>query len=1084
MKSVVSFSIRQAVFVNVVFVILTIAGAFSLYSIPLENMPDVDIGKVFIYTSYYGASPDDVEQLVTMEIEDALDDLEEMEFIQSASYRNFSSIQVKFNDDSDYEDLYDELRFRALNIKDQLPDGADDPSFTYIDTHVWKPVIMVNLCGDLPQKTLKLLADKLKADLAAVPGIQNVEIFGEFKREFHVSVDPERLRTFGVTFHQVSQAVSSANLRIPTGRFVSPEGDTPLDAGRCLASQKEVLDVIVRKDGDGNFIRVRDLVTSARMSHRDPTVIPSANGRDTLRLKVLKQSSANSVDVAAAVKKISRRFEKVHRPDGVEVVFTNDSTFEINDSVQTLGGNLKLGLSLVFLLLWGTLGFRNALLTSVGIPFAFLCSLIIMQIAGVSLNTITLFAFVLVTGIMVDDAVIIMENIFRHLQMGKPRKEAVIDGTSEVMIPVVSSALTTVLAFLPMLIMSGSTGEFFSYIPKTVTYALIASLFEALFILPIHVLDWGPRIRLEKIVDEDEDPYHHLRSGVFAPFWKIYHPLVRWLLDHKTSAFTGLGILFAGAMAILILSVMGIKPLIKVKFFPGNYFRYHVAIAMPPGTAIQETDRVVRDISEYIVSLGRGQAESASGDAGFYEDQDYQRWNGVHYGQVVVSLPEDRDRDFPENPANDPMKHLGYIRKKLRTFADEHYAAAGRPDIKVFEEGDGPPTGKPVNIRISAGLIQDAIRASDRILDFMRSSPELADLVDLDDDRAQKETVIKFRPRPEAVYEYALMPGQVTAMVAGALSGTSAGRYRDTDEEVDLLVRLARVSDPGNPQRRGLARPLDILDVPIVEHASAPVLLRDLVEARHEREPNRRNRYKGQPTITITASLKPGTTLSAQRVQLLVNRYFREHRDRLFGATISYGGEFESTSRSYTSLIFAFFIAVLLIYMVLASQFNHYVQPVIIITAVPFALIGVVLGLFLTRTIFTIGSFMAIVGLAGIAVNDSLILIDFMNVRYKKGRPLREAVVEACAARMRPVLITTITTILGLLPMAIGIPGKSISWAPMATSFVAGLCSATFLALLMIPVQYEAFEQLKARLSGISDQKNAPLAEKPSITKH
>ncbi|MEE4359403.1 MAG: efflux RND transporter permease subunit [Desulfococcaceae bacterium] len=1063
MKSIARFSIRQTVFINVVFVILTIAGAFSLLTIPVENMPNVDIGKVFIYTVYFGASADDVEQLVTAEIEDALDELEDVEFIQSRSYRNFSSVQVKFNDDTDYKDLYDELRFLTLNIKDRLPPEAEEPDFLYIDTHVWIPVIIVNVSGDLPQRSLRLLSEELKTQLLRIPGVQNVSIGGGFEEEFHVSADPARLRRYGITFDQVGQAIASANTKIPTGSFRKDDGEYMLDAGKKLSSQQEVLDVVVRRDGDGNFIRVRDLVTTARMSHRDPSRIPSVNGKDALRIRVLKEDSGNAVDISAKVKEAALAFEKVHEKEGIRVVFTNDSIIEINDSVKTLGGNLIFGMSLVTLVLWLTLGFRNAMITAVGIPFAFICSVIIMKIAGLSLNTISLFAFVLVTGIMVDDAVIIMENIFRHIQMGKSRKNAVVDGTAEVMLPVISSALTTVLAFLPMLIMSGSTGEFFAQIPKTVSYALIASLLEALFILPIHILDWGPKMTRENVVTEEEDPFHHLRKGIFAPLWKVYYFILQRLLNHKMLTFMAISSLFLASVTILVLSVSGIMPLIKVKFFPGNYFRYHVTIRLPAGTPIEETDKVVRDISDYIMSLGTQQAQSAAGDAGFYEDEDYQRHSGNNFGQIVVTLPEDRNRDFPENPANDPILHLTYMRKHIREFVAEKYADARiKPAVKIFEESDGPPTGKAVNIRVTAVTLADAVRAADAITAFMREEKELEELIDLDDDRPEQQHVVKYSPRQESVFEYGLHPGQVTAMTAGALNGYRAGNFRAADAEVDLMVRLAREYDRDNLRGAGLSDPLDILNIPIVEHSASPVLLRDLVDVKHETEAHVKNRYKGRPTVSISADIKAGAQLSPARVQVLVSRFFEEKRDELYGASLSFGGEFESTSRSYTSLTFAFFIAILLIYMVLASQFNDYGQPLIIISAVPFALIGVVMGLFFSRTVFTIGSFMAIVGLAGVAVNDSLIMIDFMNARMRRGRPLRDAVIEGCAARMRPVLITTVTTILGLLPMAIGIPRKSISWAPMATAFVAGLSSATLLALLMIPVEYEALENMKA----------------------
>jgi len=1073
MKPVVKFALGQRVFLNVAFVILVVAGAFSIVAIPVENMPMVDIGKAFIYTTYYGASAEDVEQLVTTKIEDALDDMESVEFIHSRSYRNFSSIQVKFLDDTDYKRLYDELRFRTLNIKDELPAGADEPRFIYIDTHVWLPVIVVNVIGDMPQQSLKIYSDELKTQILNIPNVRSVEISGEFDREFHVSVDPSQLRRFGITFDQVASAIRSANTKIPTGRFRADQAEYMLDAGKRLSSQEEVLNIVVRRDGDGNFVRVRNLVTSAHLSHRDPTKIVSVNGNNSLRLVVIKENKGNAVAISEKVKFVARQFEKRHEQDGIGIAFTKDSTFEINMSVKTLGGNLILGMTLVITVLWLAMGFRNAMLAAVGIPFSFLTTITIMYVTGVTLNTISLFAFVLVTGIIVDDAVIIIENIFRHIQFGKNKVEAIVDGAAEVFLPVVASALTTILAFLPMLMMTGSTGDFFAVIPKTVSYALFVSLIEALFILPIHIFDWGPKpeVVMNNHDKNNQDPFRHLQSGIFAYLWKIYRFLIERLLNRKIIAFLSVSTLFVFAMIVLILSITGIMPLIKVKFFPGNYFRYHVTIELPAGTAIEKTDVVVRDMSRFIMSLEPGQAQSASGTAGYYEDEDYVRRNGNNHGEVVVTLPEEKDRDFPDNPSNDPMKFLADMKQKVANYVSETYKDHEmKPTVRIFEESDGPPTGKAVNIRVTALTMERALEATDILRAYMKETQELFELADLADDRPSFQKNVNYVPRQEAVFEFGLSPGHVTALAAGALHGQKAGDFRTIDEEIDLMVRIARKYDQANPTEKGLSDPLDVLEIPIAEHAASPIMLRDLVDVYFDREPNVRTRYRGQPTVTLMADIKPGSKLSPARVEFLVSDFFEKNSADFDNVSLSFGGEFETTSKSYTSLSFAFFIALMGIYMVLASQFNDYFQPGIIISAVPFALIGVVMGLFLTRTTFTIGSFLAIIGLAGVSVNNSLLLIDFINALIKSGRPVRDAVIEACAARMRPVVITTVTTLLGLLPMAVGIPNKSISWAPMAMAFVSGLTSSTILTLLIVPVEYEALEKIKAKFKKNHDQ--------------
>jgi multidrug efflux pump subunit AcrB len=1062
MPTVVRYTLKQSVFLNILFILLVVAGVFSLLTTPVENMPLVEMGQVFIQTVYYGASADDVEQLVTAKVEEALGSLENIEFIRSRSYRDVSLVIVKFMDDTDYRSLYDDVRFRVLNIKDELPAGVEEPTFWYLDTNMWIPVITVNVSGELPQRSLERYAEDLKTIFIGLPDVRDVDIWGDYDHEFHVSIDPRKLHRYGLTFTQVVNAIQSANTKVPTGRFRTGEEVVMLDAGQRMQHRNQVIETVVRRDGDGNYVRVADLITSARLHYRDPRNMISVNGRRSVRLVVTKEASGNSLTIVQAVMDAARRFEAQNGAAGIQLVFTHDSTIEIKDSVNALGGNLVLGLVLVTGVLWLTLGFRNAMLAAVGIPFSFLCALILVKISGQSINTISLFSFVLVSGIIVDDAVIIVENSFRHMQMGKSKRQAIVDGTAEVMIPVISSALTTVLAFLPMLIMTGFIGDFFAIIPKTVTFALIASLMEALFILPIHMLDWGPQAAMAENGRPAADPYAHLQSGIFGRLWTIYDRVVIWVLDHKILAFSALTVVFATASAILLLSMLGIVPLIEVKFFPGNYFRYHVTIENTAATAIEHTDAIVRDISAFIAHLGPGQAQSAAGDAGFFEDKDYIRHSGPNFGQIVVTLPKEKDRRFPDNPSNDPMRYLEHVRQQLNRYVAQRFLKDGaNPQISVFEENVGPPTGKPVNIRVSAQTIQEAENAAEILRGDIFRAPQLDDLIEVHDDRPQLYQTVVFKPRQEAVYQYNLAAGQITAMVAGALSGMYVGAFRTPDEEVDLKVRIARQDDPVNPEGAGLAKPEDVLEIPMVEDSRAPVYLRDLVTAAYTLEPNVRTRYQGEPTITITADIRPGSKLSAAAVQHLVNRFFEQDTSRLTGVSLSYGGEFESTTKSYTSLGLAFCIALMCIYLVLASQFRDYFQPLIILTAVPFALIGVSFGLLVTRTIFTVGSFVATVGLSGVAVNNTLLLIDFMNKRVREGKELRTAVIEACAARMRPVLITTITTAIGLMPMAIGFPQKSITWSPMAIAFVTGLSSSTFLALLVTPANYEMLSRFQ-----------------------
>lgn len=1059
MRKFIEFVIGRRVVINVLFLIFLIAGVESLITSPIQNMPPVDLGKVFIYTVYYGASPEDVESLVTKKIEDALDGLENVEYIQSSSMRNVSVIDLKFIDDTDYEDLYDELRLRILNIKNDLPDEVDEPTFLYVDTEAFLPVIAVNVAGDVSNRTLGMFAEELKTDLQKIPDVESVEKEGEFDEEFHVALSHEKLKHYGISFYEAAKAVEQANTKIPSGVFSNDNIEYMMDTGRRFSSQEEILNAIVRKDGDGSFIRVRDLTVYAGESHRDPDILVSVNGYSTIQLIVKKLRMGDTSTIAKVVREVSDNFGRVHAGEGVKIFYTQDSTLEVDDSIRVLGGNMMMGIVLVVLILWVALGFRNAMLASIGIPFSILFAVLVNSMFGYSINTITIFSFVLISGIIVDDSVIIVENIYRHIQNGRKIKDAVRDGTAEIFMPVVSSAATTILAFVPMFIMTGSTGDFFAFVPLTVIFALSASLFEALIILPVHCLEWGPRAKKK----EDGDEHAHLQSGIFSFFWRAYSRIITVLLNNSVKTLLVVTAVFWLAIGILVVSATGAIPLIKVKFFPESYYRYHVTFELPTGTPIQTTDRIIKDFSKYIMDKGPAEASSASAYAGFYEDLDYVRHRGHYYGSIIVTLPKRTEIDFKGIEDNDVVLYLEFLREDFQRFAEantEKWGAA--PIVNVFGENTGPPTGKDVNVRVTANSAAEAERAADAVKAYLMSNPETkGGLQELQDNRAKGQTALAINADDRKVREYGLDNTSVTAVASGALNGMYVGKYRSLDEEIDLKVKVSRKSDEYNPSGEGISKPEDILDMYMAEDPLRPITLDDVVNMEYRSEPNVLRRYNGKPAVTVTANIAKGSALSSSRVQNLVKTEFADIAEEYPGVVIAFGGEFEETQRAFTSLFLAFIIAILGIYLVLVAQFNDYFQPVLIMSAIAFAIIGVVYGLFITRSTFTIQSFIAVVGLAGVAVNNSLILIDFMNVRRREGMALREAVMSACSQRMRPVLITTVTTMLGLLPMAVGFPNKSLEWASMATAFTSGLASATLLTLLIVPAEYELLERMR-----------------------
>jgi len=700
----------------------------------------------------------------------------------------------------------------------------------------------------------------------------------------------------------------------------------------------------------------------------------------------------------------------------------------------------------VSLILWYFVGLRNAGLVTVGIPFAFLVTMILMELTGNSLNEITLFSFVLISGIVVDDAIVVIENIYRHVQQGEPLEQAIIDGTAEVMLPVISATATTVAAFLPMLIMSGATGEFFSLIPKAVAFAIVASLFECLFILPLHYLDLGPRPGTPRS-ERDNILLRGLRRGTDG--------LIRFTLRQRYLSLSLAGVVFLAAVAILGVSIAGIAPMIRIKFFPDDYSLYYAFVEGPADTTIERTDAKLREIARYIMADGPGYARSAAGFAGFVFNEDYEQEFGHHLGTVTVPLPDRKARAF-----QDPIAHLDTMRKRL----NERFAGEGF-EIHMRAEKDGPPTGKDVNIQIVGPDERAVLGLSDELLRALREHPELGpQLTELTDNRGRPARVFRFDVDASKARELGLTPGDAAWLAAAVLDSRYIGDYRLSDEEVDLKLRL----DPAY-----IDAPEAVLSIPVREHPAGPVHLGDLVHPVVEIQSGELKRYRGQRSLAITADIRPGAPISSPLVAAWAKQHYAQVRDRFAGAALVFGGEFEETQRSFDSLTRAFGLAVLLIYLILATQFKSYLQPLIILSAIMFAVTGVVFGTLATQTLFTVNSFIAVVGVTGVVVNDSLVLLDFINRRYREGKTRREAVTEGVHVRLRPIVLTTLTTTLGLLPMALGIPSYSLIWGTMASAFVTGLATATFLTLFIVPVAWDLLMETKERRAAKREQKTA-----------
>lgn len=1054
MQRFVNFTLQQKVVFNLLFVLLMVIGAFTLLRMPVERYPNIQFGKMYILTYLPGASPEDIETLITREIEEALEDLDEVEYIRSSSYRERSNIVIKFEDDSDYEKRFDDVRLKVLSIVDDLPQRAEPPVFNFLDVNDWFPTISVNVAGRHSNTTLTQVAETLEIPLAQIDGVREVRISGDFDREFHLILSHEKLRGRGMSFAEVAKALRATQGAFPAGHTETPIDEFVVRVDEQFTGRDDLLGAIIRSDGDGSFVRLEDVIEEGYFSFRDPFVMTSVNGEDCVTLQIQKHADGNALFIADAVGTLIDELQAAYVPLGISLKVTQDSSTRIEDSMRVLGVNLLLGIVLVCSIIWLFMGFRNAALTTVGIPFAFLVTMVLMFISGNSINEVSLFAFVLVSGIIVDDAIVVVENIHRHHQSGKKLRQAICVGTSEVFLPVVSATLTTIVAFLPMLIMTGMVGDFFAIIPITITFALAASLLECLFILPCHYLDFGRTPQKAVTVPAETETGTGLHGlpgeGVaMTAIRRSFDSAIHFVLRLRVTTLLLMALAFIVAVAIFLASVQGKTNLVRISFFPDNYSLYYVELTAPPSTPLERTHTLVKKVAAHIAAQGGGQAESALGFAGYYIDEDFSPQYGRNHGYVAVTLPAIRDRRFADYPENDVVAHLQEVRHDVMPLLPEDIQVAVRP------EKDGPPAGKDLNIRI-LGLDSDKVAAlASEVEDFLRSEKTIAPwLIGLDNDQGSRNRVLRLRVERQKAAELGFSVREIASLAAAVFQGQIIGEMKLADETID--IRLKR-------QQQGRLPVITALDMVVAESAAGSVRLGDLCRAEYSLEPGFLNRFEGQRAVAVTADIKAGAPVAAAMIIDRVKNLYAGLRHEYTGASLNFAGEHASTAKSFSSLAYAFAIGLIVIYLILAAQFRSSLQPLIIIAAVVFALTGVIWGTILSRSLFTVNSFVAVIGVTGVVVNDSLVLVEFINKCYQSGMERRQALLRATHIRLRPILLTTLTTTLGLLPMALGIPEYSLTWGSMAMTFVTGLCTATFLTLVIIPLLWDMVTPQRTR---------------------
>ena len=1015
------FSIDQPILVNLSMVLIIVAGIMAFRNISKEEFPEISLNGLSIVTAYPGVSPEEIEELITKPIEEEISDIDDIDNISSFSSEGRSLVTVEFTLEAD--DIYrklQEVQSEIEKIKD-LPKDAEDPEIT--ETKHMFQLITVGLVASGTEHQMKEILDDMVYAFKKIYGVSEVEVLGDREREIWVEVNPLRLEGYGLALDDVVRSLKGKNINLPGGTMKLKHDELLVRTVGKLETVKEIEDIVIRKSTAGGHVYLRD-VASVSDTFEEPTLISHLNGKKSFNITVRKSQVGNIVDIVKDIKKVAKRFEP-RLPPGAEIVFANDNSVFLQKRLNLLYSNGLFGLILVLTSLFIFIGARAAVITAFGIPVAFFASFLLMNYFDITVNSLSLFGLIIVLGMIVDDAIIVAENVYRYIEQGLPVKEAALIGSQEVLWPVTASVLTTIAAFMPMLMMAGPLGKFMGIIPKVVTFALAASLWEAFFILPSHLAEFARPVRQKAM--------RGVGSTWFVAIQSLYAALLtKLLLRRYRSIFS-----IAGFGIIILVIAIGT---LDVVLFPNQEFEtFMVKAELDPSTKIEQAEKICSIPEKILLDLPPEENLSVETNIGMKTANLGLKEGGYEYASSFAQIKSRLSDHQGRKRTGDEI--LANIREKIAAMKNGHL-------FRVDKEMGGPPVGKAVAVRMRGDDFQVLEMLSNKVMEELG---KIKGVVDIEDNFRPGKDELQVIVDEDKAALYNLDVESIANTIQYAYKGSVATKFRDANDEVDVLVKFDAQT---RNNRQG------ILDIKIPNSDGAMIPLKNVAATELTTGYGKIRRYDEKRVITVTANIETGVNTS-RTVNLEIKKIMEPFMQKYPDYIMNLGGEYEDTEKSMASMFQSFGLAIFLIYMIITCTFKSFLQPFMLMFTIPLAVMGVFVGLILMRTPIGMMSFMGIIALSGIVVNDSIVLIDFINRKMAEGGDRIAVIVDASKTRLRPILLTSITTILGLMPLALGIFGKEEMLTPMAISIVWGLSFSSILTLLIIPCLYAIVDDMK-----------------------
>lgn len=1007
MKGLFGAFARHDLFSRLITVLVFMIGIATLMQINRAQYPKVDLGEMVVTTAYPGAAPEDVELNVTNRIEEELKGIDDIKRYNSVSQENVSRINIFIDPDAaDPDRVKQDIRDAVNRVTDFPEEVTDAPLITDVKSDIF-PVLELGLTGKLPYGELREYARRFEKRLKDIPGVARVTRFGYRDREIQVELDPERLRELQLPTELVVEALRNRNVRSTGGSLESFVSEQSVVTLAQFRDPDEVRGVVVRSTFDGPDVTIADIATITD-SFEEEVVLTRLNGLPAISFQISKGESADIIRVVEAIRTLIADEEQL-LPEGAHFVYGLDVSQYVEKQLSIVMVNGLIGLALVLLMLSFFLNIRAAFWVALGIPFTLLGTIALLPLFEVDLDSITLTSMIIVIGIVVDDAIIVSENIFRRRELGEAPLEAVVNGITQVSLPVVVTIVTTMTAFAPMFFMPGVLGKFVFVIPLTISVALLISLVEAFLILPAHI-----RHSLE-----GERASITMRNW-FQPWRERFERLLFELLRFRY-ALVLFGFLTLGG-AIWYGSGIGF-----ILFPPKGAELAAIWIEMPPGSSLKATSSTVAEFEALIDELPEGERSAYLSRIGM--DGDYLPVEQKNFAAITLYL----------TPYAERSRTAEEIVEELRRKSE---AITGPVNTFFYIDSGGPPVGRAVTIRAVGS--NDTLRTAlaDSVAGYLSGLQGIT-AIDRDDKQGKEQVEIGLHYRKMA--RLGLSVADIARSVRIAYDGEVATSVRYGEEDVDFRVMLDR----------RVRRDIGYLGELMVLNSSGRVIpLSQVATFRSSQSPSRFNHYDGERSITLSSDVDEAVLTPIEAMRAVQER-FNLSRD-FPGVKLVYGGEAQESEESLRSLFIAFGLAAIGIYFLLVLLFGSYTQPLLVMMAIPFGIIGVVISFALHGEVFSFLGLLGVVGMAGVVVNDSLVLVSHINERARADSttPVRKLLAGATADRLRAVILTTATTAAGLLPLAYGIGGTDVFMMPMALALGWGLLFATPLTLVLIPCLY------------------------------